>query len=329
MTPRAGAVRPQRAVVAVVGSTGVGKSQLAVSLCNSLSKLPASSGLPTQGKVLSADSMQLYKGLDVITNKVTEEEKSGVQHWGLDVVQPGQGGSWDLGKWCNEADQEVRGLSVLLLTVQLERTPPSTLPVICGGTHYFIQHFLFPPERLSLERTESRDKDPLAIRWTPPGPCPPTPEDMDPELKVLLDTFWRNDAIFPVNHTEPRADSPRLTSRPVASTDHELLSMWKLLNAVDPNDAPRWHWRDERKVRRAIERWWERGGAELVKAVPTETVAKGGRHARCVGIPKLDAYHGRFRTLIFWVYEPLVNLRDRLDRRVDKMVDVSWRMKQL
>lgn len=110
MTPQAGAVRPQRAVVAVVGSTGVGKSQLAVSLCNSLSKLPASSGLPTQGKVFSADSMQLYKGLDVITNKVTEEEKGGVEHWGLDVVQPGQGGSWDLGKWCNEADQEVGGL---------------------------------------------------------------------------------------------------------------------------------------------------------------------------------------------------------------------------
>jgi tRNA A37 N6-isopentenylltransferase MiaA len=51
--------------------------------------------------------MQLYKGLDVITNKVTEEEKGGIEHWGLDVVQPGEGGSWELGKWCTEADKKV------------------------------------------------------------------------------------------------------------------------------------------------------------------------------------------------------------------------------
>jgi tRNA A37 N6-isopentenylltransferase MiaA len=48
------------------------------------------------GVVPSADSMQLYKGLDVITNKVTEEEKGGIEHWGLDVVTPGEGGAGSL-----------------------------------------------------------------------------------------------------------------------------------------------------------------------------------------------------------------------------------------
>lgn len=57
--------------------------------------------------VLSADSMQLYRGLDVITNKVTEEEMGGIEHWGLDMVSPGQGGSWELGKWCSEANKKV------------------------------------------------------------------------------------------------------------------------------------------------------------------------------------------------------------------------------
>jgi tRNA A37 N6-isopentenylltransferase MiaA len=51
--------------------------------------------------------MQLYKGLDVITNKVTEDEKGGVEHWGLDVVTPGEGGSWDIGRWCTEAERKV------------------------------------------------------------------------------------------------------------------------------------------------------------------------------------------------------------------------------
>lgn len=92
-----------RPVVAVVGTTGVGKSQLAVSLARSLKETDDI----RKAVILSADSMQLYKGLDVITNKVTEEEKGGVEHWGLDVVQPGEGGSWELGRWCKEAERKV------------------------------------------------------------------------------------------------------------------------------------------------------------------------------------------------------------------------------
>lgn len=92
-------IAPLRHVVAVIGTTGVGKSQLAISLARSLA--------PSSAVIISADSMQLYKGLDIITNKVTEEEKQGVEHWGLDIVQPGAGGSWNLGKWCSEAGKKV------------------------------------------------------------------------------------------------------------------------------------------------------------------------------------------------------------------------------
>lgn len=98
-----------RPIVAVVGTTGVGKSQLAVSLAQSLASKPSTAGSsrPNKGIVLSADSMQLYKGLDVITNKVTEEEKGGIEHWGLDVVAPGEEGSWEVGTWCSAAEAKV------------------------------------------------------------------------------------------------------------------------------------------------------------------------------------------------------------------------------
>lgn len=89
-----------RTVVAVIGTTGVGKSDLAVALA--LSRARASA---TASTVLSADSMQLYKGLDVITNKMTVEEMRGVRHWGLDLVKPGEG-SWEVGRWCAEADKQ-------------------------------------------------------------------------------------------------------------------------------------------------------------------------------------------------------------------------------
>ena len=86
-----------RPVVAVIGTTGVGKSNLAIALAKSLKH---------NGIVLSADSMQIYKGLDVITNKITKEEMKGVEHWGLDMVKPGEG-NWEMGRWCSEADQKV------------------------------------------------------------------------------------------------------------------------------------------------------------------------------------------------------------------------------
>ncbi len=66
-------------VVAVVGATATGKSDLAVGLARGLA---ATVG---PGEVVNADSMQLYRGMDVGTAKVTEAERRGVPHHLLDV----------------------------------------------------------------------------------------------------------------------------------------------------------------------------------------------------------------------------------------------------
>jgi hypothetical protein len=95
-----------RNIVAVIGTTGVGKSQLAVDLARYLRSNPTSGN--KDATVLSSDSMQLYQGLPLITNKITEAEMGGVEHWGIDVVRPGEGGSWEVGKWCQEALSKVR-----------------------------------------------------------------------------------------------------------------------------------------------------------------------------------------------------------------------------
>lgn len=169
---------------------------------------------------------------------------------------------------------------------QVSSLPGDTLPIVCGGTHYFIQHFLFPPGELSFERPGAGApnniiEDPQAsssssriprpnLRWQPPGPLPPVGDKgLSLEQLALLETFWTHSPVWPGSNSDqsnndlsdqPAAgpSAPSASSRPTIMDDTQLLSLHSLLAAVDPPEAGRWHWRDGRKVRRGLERWWER-----------------------------------------------------------------------
>lgn len=87
-------------MVAVVGTTGVGKSKLAVELAQALNI--SSSNTPWQtGCVLNADAMQVYRGLDVITNKIPLEEREGIQHTLMGFKDPGE--QYVVGEWIRDA----------------------------------------------------------------------------------------------------------------------------------------------------------------------------------------------------------------------------------
>ncbi len=69
--------RDSRPLVAIVGPTASGKSSLAVALARKL-----------EGEVLACDSTQVYRGFDIGTAKPTLEERGGVPHHLLDLVDP-------------------------------------------------------------------------------------------------------------------------------------------------------------------------------------------------------------------------------------------------
>ena len=67
----------ENSLIVICGPTGIGKSALSIRLCKKIN-----------GAVISADSMQVYKGLDIGTAKIKEDEKDGILHFMIDVAEP-------------------------------------------------------------------------------------------------------------------------------------------------------------------------------------------------------------------------------------------------
>jgi tRNA dimethylallyltransferase len=92
-------------LISICGTTGVGKSKLAVELALSLTRA-AKPAHPWRGaRIINADSMQVYKGMDVITNKMPRDERQGVEHLLMDFKSPGE--QYVVGEWVNDAIQAV------------------------------------------------------------------------------------------------------------------------------------------------------------------------------------------------------------------------------
>lgn len=64
-------------VIVIAGPTASGKTALSIELAKKIN-----------GEIISSDSMQIYKDMDIGTAKVTEEEKQGIKHYLVDYVLP-------------------------------------------------------------------------------------------------------------------------------------------------------------------------------------------------------------------------------------------------
>lgn len=105
-------------LVVIAGATGVGKTATAVALAR---RLPI--------RVISADSRQVYRGMDVATGKPTAEERAAVRHDLIDVVDP------------DDRYNAARFRADALLAVETARAQ-GRLPVVVGGTGLYIRALL-------------------------------------------------------------------------------------------------------------------------------------------------------------------------------------------
>ncbi|CAN5499540.1 tRNA (adenosine(37)-N6)-dimethylallyltransferase MiaA [soil metagenome] len=116
-------------LLVVVGATGTGKSDLSLDLAEGL----ADAGIGAE--VVNADAMQLYRGMDIGTAKVTAEQRRGIQHHLLDVLEPAE-------------EASVADYQAAARTAIEEIESRGSVPILVGGSGLYvssvIQDFRFP-----------------------------------------------------------------------------------------------------------------------------------------------------------------------------------------
>jgi tRNA dimethylallyltransferase len=102
-------------IIVILGPTASGKSELAVRLAKKFG-----------GEVISADSRQVYKGMDIGTAKITKKEMKGVPHYLLDVASPKR--QFTVVQYRNLALKSIEKIF-----------KKGKVPILCGGTGFYIQ----------------------------------------------------------------------------------------------------------------------------------------------------------------------------------------------
>jgi tRNA dimethylallyltransferase len=225
-------------VIAVVGPTAAGKSDLGVALAQELS-----------GEVVNADSMQLYRGMDIGTAKLTTAERQGVPHHLLDV--------WDVTVTATAAAYQGMCREVLARVEQ---------PVVVGGSGLYV--------RAALDAIDFPGTDPVLraeleaeLEADGPGPLHARLAALDPEAATRMEPSNGRRVVRAL-------EVVLLTGRmPGALTSYEMHVPTVYLGVDRPDLAER--------VATRVDRMWEQG--MLTEVASLEGLREGVTASRALG----------------------------------------------
>ncbi|MDN5276787.1 MAG: tRNA dimethylallyltransferase [Clostridiales bacterium] len=110
----------KKPLVVIVGPTAVGKTKLSIELAKALN-----------GEIVSADSMQIYRYMDIGTAKPTAEERQGIPHHMMDIIDPAQ--EFSVAEYQRLATQAIDDIH-----------RRNKIPIVVGGTGLYIKSLLYP-----------------------------------------------------------------------------------------------------------------------------------------------------------------------------------------
>lgn len=233
-------------LVAIVGNTGSGKSQFAVDLAKALN-----------GEIINGDAMQMYQGLEVITNKHPIKERDNIPHHLIGFE------SWNsqltVQDFVSKATKIISGIHAR-----------GKLPILVGGTHYYIQSLIAENTLISSSTYQEGSQSQLPSAKSLPEKA------LTEAQQIILD------------------DPEKVES---------------LLQEVDPMILSKFHPNDTRRLRRALEIWFD---TNKLPSQLYETQQSG---------PDELKLKPRYRTFTIWMYTRRDVLVKRLDARVSKMIE--------
>jgi tRNA dimethylallyltransferase len=209
----------------------------------SLEELAVELATRFKGEIINADAMQMYKGLPIITNKISLPEQRSIPHHLLGHIDLDQE-TWVVGDFKRAAKTLIR-----------EIRSRGRLPIVVGGTQYYTDGLLFEDVLLGAEEHAQHSI-------------------LEQSTEVML----------------------------------------AKLREVDPVMAEKWHPNDRRKIQRSLQIYLNTGrqASEVYAEQKTRKVEPSGVEG---------GDQSPWETLLFWVYSRPEVLKERVTKRVDKMLD--------
>jgi tRNA dimethylallyltransferase len=106
-------------IIVIVGPTASGKTSLSIKLAKKFN-----------GEIISADSRQVYKGMNLGTGKVTKEEMQGIKHYLIDIISPKK--TLTVVQYVKKAKAEIKKI-----------ISKNKIPIIVGGTGFYVDALVF------------------------------------------------------------------------------------------------------------------------------------------------------------------------------------------
>ncbi len=121
-------------VIIITGPTAVGKSDIAVEIAKKVN-----------GEIISADSMQIYKGLDIGSGKITKEEMQGVVHHLLDILNFDE--TYSVAQFCEDCKKIIKEIML-----------KGKVPIIVGGTGLYVKALVNNYNYFGVQRNDELRK---------------------------------------------------------------------------------------------------------------------------------------------------------------------------
>jgi tRNA dimethylallyltransferase len=178
-------------IFVVCGPTATGKSDHAVQLARKIN-----------GEIISADSRQVYKGLDIGSGKITKREMKGIPHHLLDVASPKR--VFSVAQYKKLAHKAIKDI------VKRGKTP-----IICGGTGFYIDTVVFnttipevKPNNTLRKELEKLSLEALSLRL----------QTLDPERHESIDIYNRVRLVRAIEIAEALGKVPKQTREALYDT---------------------------------------------------------------------------------------------------------------